>query len=82
MEAEQLIIVALFEALVLAIVGPHVFRALLAPLLFLFFLVPFGAFLVPILQQITLAFAVSGLKIAGIPVFADGISIEIPGGAF
>src|SRR5438270_986580 len=82
LEAEQLLIVALFVALVLAIVGPRVFRALLAPLLFLFFLVPFGAFLVPTLQSITVAFAVGGLKLVGIPVFADGILIDIPEGHF
>lgn len=82
LEAEQLVIVALFEALLLAMAGPRVFRALLAPLLFLFFLVPFGAFLVPTLQSITVAFAVGGLKVAGIPTFADGISIDIPEGHF
>src|SRR5690242_4299817 len=82
LEAEQLLIIAIFEALVLAIVGLRVFKALLAPLLFLFFLVPFGAFLVPTLQSITVAFAVNGLKLVGIPVFADGISIEIPEGHF
>src|SRR5205807_5019380 len=52
------------------------------PLLFLFFLVPFGAFLVPTLQSITVAFAVGGLKLVGIPVFADGILIDIPEGHF
>src|SRR5690349_13772048 len=47
LEAEQLLIVAIFEALVLVIVGLRAFKALLASLLFLFFLVPFGEFLVP-----------------------------------
>src|SRR5579862_8398536 len=50
LEAEQLIVVALFEVLLVAVLGWRAFRALLAPLLFLFFLVPFGAFLVPALQ--------------------------------
>src|SRR5436305_2858202 len=81
-EAEQLLVVALFEVLLLAILGWRAFRALLAPLLFLFFLVPFGAFLVPSLQRFTAAFATSGLSLVGIPVFADGLLIEIPEGSF
>ncbi len=82
LEAEQLVVVALFEVLLLAVLGWRAFRALLAPLLFLFFLVPFGAFLVPALQRFTAAFAVNGLQLLGIPVFADGFIIQIPEGTF
>ncbi len=82
LEAEQLIVVALFEVLLVAVLGWQTFRALLAPLLFLFFLVPFGAFLVPALQRFTAAFAVDGLQVFGIPVFADGFIIQIPEGSF
>lgn len=82
LEAEQLVVVALFEVLLLAVLGWRAFRALLAPLLFLFFLVPFGAFLVPVLQRFTAAFAVNGLQLVGIPVFADGFIIQIPEGSF
>ena len=66
-------VVLLFEILMLAILGWRMFRALLAPLLFLFFLVPFGAFLVPALQVFTAKFTVLGLQLLGIPVFADGL---------
>src|SRR5205807_1128751 len=82
LEAEQLVVVALFEVLLVAVIGWRAFRALLAPLLFLFFLVPFGAFLVPALQRFTAAFAVNGLQLLGIPVFADGLIIQIPEGSF
>jgi exosortase A len=82
LEAEQLIVVALFEVLLVAVLGWQVFRALLAPLLFLFFLVPFGAFLVPALQRVTAFFAVNGLQLLDIPVFADGFIIQIPEGSF
>ena len=81
-EAAQLSVVLLFEILLLAVLGWQVFRALLAPLLFLFFLVPFGAFLVPLLQTYTTAFTVHGLQLLGIPVFADGFIIQIPAGTF
>jgi len=82
LEAEQLVVLTLFELLLIAILGWQVFRALLAPLLFLFFLVPFGAFLVPALQRFTTIFAVHGLELLGIPVFADGFIIQIPEGVF
>jgi EpsI family protein len=38
--------------------------------------------LVPVLQHFTADFAVGGLKLFGIPVFADGLMIEIPEGNF
>jgi exosortase A len=82
LEAEQLLVVGLFDVLLLAVLGWRLFRALLAPVLFLFFLVPFGAFLVPTLQRFTAAFATNGLSLVGIPVFADGLVIEIPEGSF
>ncbi|MGD9614504.1 MAG: exosortase A [Alphaproteobacteria bacterium] len=81
-EAEQLSVVLLFEVLLLAVLGWQVFRALLAPLLFLFFLVPFGAFLVPLLQTFTAAFTVWWLRLLDIPVFADGFIIQTPAGMF
>jgi exosortase A len=82
LEAEQLAVVAMFEVLLLALLGWHVWRALLGPLLFIFFLVPFGESLVPALQYLTTTFTVQGLQILGIPVFADGFMIQIPEGSF
>jgi EpsI family protein len=54
----------------------------LFPLLYLFFLVPTGGFLVPVLQDFTASFVVHGLQIFGIPVFSDGVFITIPNGNF
>jgi EpsI family protein len=66
----------------LVALGPRVFWLLLAPLLFLFFLVPSGAFLVPTLQKITAQISIAGLEWLGIPVYSDGFMIEIPEGSF
>ena len=52
-EGRQLVLVAMFEVVILAALGLRLVRLLLAPLLFLFFLVPSGAILVPSLQKIT-----------------------------
>ena len=82
MEGRQLILIALVELLVLAVLGPALWRAMAAPLLYLFFLVPFGAFLTPWLQDVTAAFTVHGLDLLGIPNYSDGYAIEIPEGSF
>ncbi|HEV2097884.1 MAG TPA: exosortase A, partial [Stellaceae bacterium] len=81
-EGRQLALVAMFEVVLLVAFGPQVFRRLLAPFLFLFFLVPSGAFLVPSLQVVTSKIAVAGLHLLHIPVFSDGNMIEIPEGNF
>jgi exosortase A len=81
-EARQFLLVAMFEVVVLVALGPRVFQLLLAPLLFLFFLVPSGAFLVPTLQKITAQISIAGLELLHIPVFSDGFMIEIPEGTF
>jgi exosortase A len=81
-EGRQLLVVAMFEVVLLVALGPRPARLLLAPLLFLFFLVPTGAFLVPSLQKITAHIAVGGLRALNIPVFSDGFMIEIPEGTF
>ncbi len=81
-EGRQLALVAMFEIVLLVTLGPRVFRLLLAPLLFLFFLVPTGAFLVPSLQTITANIVVAGLHMLRIPVFSDGYMIQIPEGNF
>jgi len=50
---------------------------LLLPLLYLYFLVPVGYELVPWLQGVTAWFAIEGLKLCGIPVYSDGLLIEV-----
>ena len=81
-EGRQLMVVAMFEIVLLVALGPRVFRLLLAPFLFLFFLVPTGGFLVPTLQKVTASIVVAGLHALHIPVFSDGNMIEIPEGTF
>ena len=81
-EGRQLSVIAMFQLVLLAALGRRVYRLLLAPCLFLFFLVPSGAFLVPSLQKITAEITVAGLNLLHIPVFSDGFMIEIPEGSF
>jgi exosortase A len=82
MEGRQLAAMCLVELLLLAALGWRLYRALLGPLLYLFFLVPFGAFITPQLQDITAWFTAHGLDLLGIPNYSDGYMIEIPEGSF
>jgi exosortase A len=82
MEGRQLVALTLVELLFVAVLGWRMSRALAAPLLYLYFLVPFGAFLTPVLQDFTARFTVIGLNLIGIPNFSDGYTIEIPAGTF
>ena len=82
MEVQHFALVAMILAFVLSVVGWTVFRAMLFPMLYLFFMVPSGEFLVPKLQDFTAKFVVLGLQLVGIPVFSDGIFIKIPNGLF
>lgn len=82
MEGRQLAALAVLLAMVLAVCGWAVCRAMAAPLLYLVFLVPFGAFLVPALQGVTAWMIITGLESLGIPHFADALTIEIPAGVF
>ncbi len=82
MEGRQLMAVASIELLLLVLLGWRLFAALSGPLLYLFFLVPFGAFLTPMLQRFTAAFSIVGLNLLGIPNYADRFIIETPAGVF
>ncbi|MBX9750767.1 MAG: exosortase [Roseococcus sp.] len=66
----------------LGVFGWRLFRAFAVPLGYLVFLVPFGAFLVPQLQEVTAWMIVAGLSLLGIPHFVDALIIEIPAGIF
>lgn len=82
MEGRQLVLMALVELLLLGILGWRMFGRLAAPFLYLFFLVPFGAFLVPWLQNFTAKFIDFGLGLTSLPYFIDNYVIEIPEGTF
>jgi exosortase A len=80
--AQQFAVVALIPAAVWALLGTRVARALAFPLAYLFFVVPFGEFLVPALQDITAAFTVWALNVTRIPVLWEGRFFYIPSGSF
>lgn len=82
MEGRQLLMMTLVEILFVAVLGWRLSYQLSGPLLYLYFLVPFGAFIVPSLQDFTTSFIVHGLNLLNIPNYADFRTIEIPEGTF
>ena len=82
MEGRQLAAIAGVEVLLLTVLGRALFAKISGPLLFLFFLVPFGAFLTSSLQRFTAGFTVTGLDLLGIPNYSDNFIIETQAGTF
>lgn len=75
---QQFALVFMLVALVYAVLGGEVFRALLFPLIYLLFAVPAGESLVPPLQHYTAWFTVKALQLTGLPVLLEGFYITIP----
>lgn len=82
MEGRQLAAMAVFQLFVYAVLGFRVWRIAAFALLYLFFLVPSGAFITPWLQDFAARFAVGGLHLLGVPVYSDGMEIDVPGAKF
>ena len=82
MEGRQLVALGFAELLFLSILGWQLFRAMMGPLLYLVFLVPFGAFVTPALQSFTAHFIDGGLTVLGIVHFSSDMYIEISAGTF
>ena len=80
--ATQFALVALIVLSVPLVFGWTVTRALAFPLLFLFFAVPVGEFMVPYMMDWTAEFAIAAVRLSGIPVYREGLSFIIPSGSW
>lgn len=80
--ATQYGMVALLILTVPLVLGLDVTRTILFPLLYLFFAVPFGEFMVPTLMEWTADFVVAALRATGIPVLREGQNFVIPSGSW
>jgi len=69
---QQFCVIAIIIVLIWGVLGSAVARALLMPLVFLLFAVPFGEAFVPKLQDFSAWFAVKGLDLCGVPVLLEG----------
>lgn len=75
-------LVLMLQGAVVAVLGPNVARALLFPLAYMAFLVPFGDFLEAPLQTVTIGMVMPLLHLFGVPATMDGVLITTPNGFF
>jgi exosortase A len=76
----QFALVATLVFSVLALLGTAVSKRIAFPLAFLFFAVPVGDFMLPLLMEWTARFTVGALRASGIPVYQEGLQFVIPSG--
>ncbi len=81
-EARQLAFIALLQVLILSVLGLQVYRKILFPSLFLFFLVPMGGYLIAPLQTFTTHFISAGLTLLGIPHYTEVNVIQLSNGDY
>ena len=79
---EQVGLIGALQALVPLALGSAATRLLLFPLGFLWFAVPFGKELVPPLMEITADLSVFFLRLTGVPVYREGMLLQIPAGTY
>jgi exosortase A len=81
-EVRQFSVVGMIIAAILIMLGPQVFRVVAFPAVYLFFLVPFGQYFIPPMQQFTVWFTDLGLSLLSVPHYTEGTIIELPNGRF
>lgn len=79
---EQIAFVSLLIAGAGVVFGANALRVWALPLLFLYFMVPFGEVLIPVLQQITAHAVVGLLNFFGMAAALDGVLITTKSGVF
>jgi exosortase A len=62
--------------------GTPIAKTILLPLVFILFSIPFGEEFIPLLQRVTADLSVWIVKLIDVPVFRNGLYIEIPNGRF
>ncbi len=80
--ARHLGLVLMLQGAVIACLGKSVSRGLAFPIFYLFFLVPAGDEIVPLMQTVTAELCMALLRLSGIPAHLEGIFITIPTGLF
>jgi len=79
---QEVALIAMLGAMVWTVAGTAVTRQLIFPLGVLFFAVPFGSELLPVLQQFTASFAAAALQFSGVPQVLENHMISVPSGSW
>lgn len=77
---QQFGLIAMIIVSIWAVLGRGILQALMFPLLFLLFAVPFGKVLIPPMMEFTADFTVYAIQLTGIPIYRDGLYFNLPTG--
>ena len=80
--ATHLAVVVALQSVAITLLGVRVSAALMFPLAYMLFLVPFGDEMVPMLQTITAILTIALTQWSGIPAVINGVFIDTPVGLF
>jgi exosortase A len=78
--ASHFFLVSLVVITLVGTLGWPLSRVLLFPLMFLFFGVPIGDFMLPTLMKYTAEFTVWALRLSGVAVYQEGLHFVVPNG--
>jgi exosortase A len=78
----QFALIFIVVASAIALLGNAASKVIAFPLLFLFFALPVGDFLMPRLMEWTADFTVIALRSSGVPVYREGQNFIIPSGSW
>jgi len=78
--AQHFALVSMLFCVLVGALGWKLSRILLFPLVFLFFGVPIGDFMLPTLMHYTAEFTVWALRLSGVPVYQEGLHFVVPNG--
>lgn len=81
-EGQHFALMGMIQGLLLTVLGLGLYRFLAFPFLYLWLMVPTGTVLITLLQKVSHAGALALIQLSGIPVFADGMVIDVPEGRF
>jgi len=81
-EVQQYAVVAIMQALIVALLGVNIIRVIWFPILYLLFLVPTGEYLIVPMQQFATHFVDASLNILGIIHYTEGTTFELTNGRF
>lgn len=80
--ARHFAIIGMVVLLVPLVFGWPVARSLMFPLGFVFFAVPFGEFMTPMLMQVTASMTIALVRLSGVPIYQEGLSFVLPSGSW
>ena len=81
-EVRQFAVIAIVQIAILIALGTAVYRVIWFPVLYLFFLVPTGEYLIGPMQSFATSFTDASLNLLGVPHYTEGSVIELTNGRF